>query len=104
MSGGLVDVHFSALEECGNRARRVASRLDLDDAFSGTDVKAPSEQVSGSIFGDLTGAGELADQVEKVWKALKGELKSGQSRLAAVERSIDQVESNLRKAGKASGA
>jgi hypothetical protein len=98
-----VDVHFQALEECGKRARKAASMFDLDDAFDGTKSTAPRESASPATFGNLKDSGGLATDVDKVWQALKDELHLGKTRLNGVEKAIDQVETNLRKAAKASG-
>ena len=57
----------------------------------------------GEDFGGLKDSGDLATDVDKVWQALKEELQAGKSRLNSVEKAIDQVETNLRKASKASG-
>ncbi|MBT2224511.1 MULTISPECIES: hypothetical protein [Nonomuraea] len=100
---GWVDVHYQALEECGKRARKVANMLDLDDAFEGTKSSAPTGQTSSKTFGALKDSGDLATDVDKVWRALEEELQAGKSRLNSVEKAIDQVETNLRKAAKASG-
>lgn len=100
---GWVDVHYQALEECGKRARKVANMLDLDDAFEGTKSTAPTGQTSVKTFGGLKDSGGLATDVDKVWQALNEELQAGKSRLNSVEKAIDQVETNLRKASKASG-
>ncbi|WP_219467193.1 hypothetical protein [Nonomuraea rhizosphaerae] len=98
-----VDVHYRALEECGNRAHKVANMLDLDDAFEGTNSKAPTTTSTPKTFGDLKDSAALATGVDKAWQALRDELHMGKSRLNAVEAALDQVETNLRKASKASG-
>ncbi|MEV0197612.1 hypothetical protein [Nonomuraea sp. NPDC050691] len=97
-----VDVHFQALETCGNRARTAANMLTVQDVFQDSKAKQPSESAPASMFGDLSHSGTLAGQVNDVWAALKEELGTGRSRLLGVEKAIDEVETNLRKATKAS--
>ncbi|NUW30233.1 hypothetical protein HTZ77_02140 [Nonomuraea sp. SMC257] len=96
-----VDVHFQALETCGKRARSAANMLTVEDVFQDSSAKKPADAAQASMFGDLSHSGALAGKVNDVWSALKEELGTGRSRLQGVEKAIDQVETNLRKATKA---
>ncbi|MEV0148067.1 MULTISPECIES: hypothetical protein [unclassified Nonomuraea] len=97
-----VDVHFQALETCGKRARTAANMLTVQDALQDSKAKQPSGTAPASMFGDLSNAGSLSGRVDDVWTALKDELSTGRSRLLGVEKAIEQVETSLRKATKAS--
>ncbi|MFG1941925.1 hypothetical protein [Nonomuraea sp. NPDC048826] len=97
-----VDVHVQALEECGRQALRVKNMLDLDDAFVGTDLKAPSGDTDSTIFGTLEGAAGLAGKIDAVWASVREELGAGRNRLENVERALGEVATNFRGAEGAS--
>lgn len=97
-----LSVHVQALEECGRQVLRVKNMLDLDDAFVGTDLKAPSRDTDASIFGGLEGAEKLAGKIDAVWKSVGDELGEGRDRLVKVERALGEVAANFRGAEGAS--
>ncbi|WP_181019849.1 hypothetical protein [Nonomuraea typhae] len=96
-----VDVYYDAFDDFRTACRKAASGMNVSDAITNDPkkpVKAPGPTTDSSIFGKLAKSGTLATAVDGVWKELGDELGLVKSNLQGVERAIDQVETNLRKA------
>ncbi|NUR83153.1 MAG: hypothetical protein HOY71_03590 [Nonomuraea sp.] len=102
-SKGYVDAPFKAFEDCRQRVRWAAKRFDVDDTIKETKSQMPKGNVESALFGTVTGADTLATSVNHLWGGINVEFALGKMRLEATEGALDEVESNLRKAGKASG-
>lgn len=98
------DVHAQALEECGGQAHKVKNMLDPGDAFLGTSLKAPEEDIDSGVFGDVEGAAALAAKVDQVWASVRDELGAGRNRMEGVERALNDVATNFRGAERAAKA
>ncbi|MEU1387768.1 MULTISPECIES: hypothetical protein [unclassified Nonomuraea] len=105
MSQGFVDVSYKAFDECRTQINIAAKKIDVDDILKVGKSKPPATQTDGSkLFGKLNDAAELAAQMDGTWSAIRNEIESGRLKLESVERALDAVETNLRKAETASGA
>ncbi|MGV9306424.1 MULTISPECIES: hypothetical protein [unclassified Nonomuraea] len=104
MSAGFVDVSYKAFDECRTRINIAAKGFDLDEIFKKTKSKPPAELTDAKLFGKLDGAQELAAKMDAAWSGIRVELDSAQLKLESVERALNDVEANLRKAEKDSGA
>ncbi|MFF0866742.1 hypothetical protein ACFYUV_33630 [Nonomuraea sp. NPDC003560] len=104
MSKGLVDVSYKALDECRTRVHIASKDFALDEILKASKSQTPADTTEPRVLGMIPGVTDLAAKIDAVWAAVRVELGSGQGRLEAVERALDEVESNLRKAATASGA
>ncbi|MEU1386289.1 MULTISPECIES: hypothetical protein [unclassified Nonomuraea] len=87
-----LDIHFEALDDCRIAAHAVANKFgDLADGF-------PATAVDSSIFGKLAGSSALATVVDGVEGVTDRECGKAKSLVQSVERALDLVESNVRKA------
>ncbi|MBN6056481.1 hypothetical protein JYK22_31425, partial [Nonomuraea sp. RK-328] len=91
----VLDVHYKALEECGNAAYRLAK--DFDQAYG--ELKPAAETDAAKLLGKLDGAAALVGQIKKVEsETVKKEFGEAADRLRAVEKALDQVQSNVKEA------
>ncbi|MFI6180028.1 hypothetical protein ACIA8R_31115 [Nonomuraea sp. NPDC051191] len=104
MSKGVVDVSYTALDECRTRIHVASKDFALEEILKVSQSKTPAEVTPPDLFGKLDGAGDLAAKISATWTAVRVELGSAQRRLENVERALDQVETNLHEAATASGA
>ncbi|MFI6918934.1 hypothetical protein ACIBIZ_03185 [Nonomuraea spiralis] len=104
MSQGLVGVSYKALDECRTQINIAAKKFSVDEILKISQRPPPAELTDVKLFAKLDGARELATQMDATWVAIRVEIDSGQLKLESVERALDDVETNLRKAETASGA
>ncbi|NUO96804.1 MAG: hypothetical protein HOV96_15060 [Nonomuraea sp.] len=87
-----LDIHFDALDDCRTAAKTVAGKFgDLADGY-------PAKAADSSIFGKLAGSSALATAVDLVESTADREFGKAKSLVQSVERALDLVESNVRKA------
>ncbi|MFI9596313.1 hypothetical protein [Nonomuraea sp. NPDC052265] len=104
MSKGVVDVSYTALDECRTRIHLASKDFALDEILKVSKSKTPAAVTEPRLFGMVEGVTDLAAKVDAVWAAVRVELGTAQRRLESVERALDEVETNLRTAATASGA
>ncbi|WP_188191130.1 hypothetical protein [Nonomuraea sp. SYSU D8015] len=94
-----LDIHFQAIEDCADAARKAAEQLKYSAA------NADSSIFPKSIFGKLGGSSSgLASVVSEVETMVGNEFGAARGKLDAVSRALDTVEQNVRTANRASGA
>jgi len=103
MGTGFVDVSYQAFDDCRGRVRTASKEFDLGDILKDSQAKTPAARTGATLFGTLTGAQELAAEVDAAWSGIRAEISGGHAKLDGVERALDDVETNLRKAAAASG-
>jgi hypothetical protein len=87
-----LDIHFEALDDCRTSAKTVSGKFgDLAEGY-------PARSADSSIFGKLAGSAGLAAAVDKVESTADGEFGKAKSLVESVERALDLVEDNVRKA------
>ncbi|TDC02125.1 hypothetical protein E1267_30070 [Nonomuraea longispora] len=87
-----LDIHFDALDDCRTSARTVAGKfLDLAEAY-------PHDRPDSTIFGRLSDSSALADAVRDVELAADSEFGKAKSLVSGVERALDLVQDNVRRA------
>ncbi|MGW4412185.1 hypothetical protein ACWEJ6_49880 [Nonomuraea sp. NPDC004702] len=87
-----LDIHFEALDDCRIAAKTVAGKFgDLAEGF-------PAGAADSSIFGKLADSAALATAVDQVESVADREFGKAKSLVQSVERALDLVESNVRKA------
>jgi hypothetical protein len=87
-----LDIHFEALDDCRTSAKTLMGKFgDLADGY-------PAERPDSTIFGRLGGSSGLADAVRAVETACDSEFGKAKSLLESVERALDLVQDNVRRA------
>ncbi|NUR88107.1 MAG: hypothetical protein HOY71_28810 [Nonomuraea sp.] len=87
-----LDIHFDALDDCRIAAKTVAGKFgDLAEGY-------PAKAADSSIFGKLADSSALATAVDLVESTADREFGKAKSLVQSVERALDLVESNVRKA------
>ncbi|MFI6918569.1 hypothetical protein ACIBIZ_01350 [Nonomuraea spiralis] len=91
MMAGL-DIHFDALDDCRIAANGVVGKFgDLADDY-------PAKAADSTIFGKLADSSALATVVDRVENTADREFSKAKSLVQSVERAMDLVQSNVRKA------
>ncbi|GAA2210613.1 hypothetical protein GCM10009850_060720 [Nonomuraea monospora] len=87
-----LDIHFDALDDCRTATRTLSGQFgDLADGY-------PAERPDSTIFGRLGGSSGLADAVRTVETTCDSEFGKARSLLKSVERALDVVQDNVRRA------
>ncbi|MEU4542666.1 hypothetical protein [Nonomuraea dietziae] len=93
-----MDIHFEALDKCRRDALKAAGQYESVDLAMPEKASTPTDS---TIFGKVGGAGGLAEAVDTAWNTLSSELGQAKKKLGSVERALDTVMDNVRKAHKA---
>jgi cystathionine beta-lyase/cystathionine gamma-synthase len=104
MDTGFVDVSYKAFDDCRTQVHKASQELNLSAVFALIPSGMPADVTDPKIFGLLAEANNVAVLMDTTWAGIRTELTSGQGKLNLVERALDEVETNLRKAETASGA
>jgi hypothetical protein len=87
-----LDIHFDALDDCRTSAKTLIGKFgDLADGY-------PAERPDSTIFGRLSDSSALADAVRGVETTCDSEFGKAKSLVESVERALDLVQDNVRKA------
>ncbi|GAA4940433.1 hypothetical protein HD597_008969 [Nonomuraea thailandensis] len=87
-----LDIHYDALDDCRTAARTLMGQ------FGGLADDYPAARPDSTIFGRVGGASALADAVRDVETTCDSEFGKVKSLLESVERALDLVQSNVRRA------
>ncbi|MEV0236476.1 hypothetical protein [Nonomuraea sp. NPDC050786] len=87
-----LDIHFDALDDCRSSAKTLIGKFgDLADGY-------PAGRPDSTIFGKLGDSSALADAVSTVETTADSEFGQVKSLVESVERALDQVQENVRRA------
>lgn len=104
MGSDLVDVSYKAFDDCRQRVRTAVKQFDMQDVMTESKSKTPPMETDGKIFGNVAFIDKLLGLVDTTSHGVQNEIEIGNAKLKSVENALDQVETNLRAAEKASGA
>ncbi|MEV6865741.1 hypothetical protein AB0M44_32690 [Streptosporangium subroseum] len=89
------DLHFPTLDKCCSAVKKPATRLEeRGDPY-------PAKAAGSTAFGNRAGSSGLATILDRIESAVDGEPGRLTGRLLLVERALDEVETNIRRADKA---
>ncbi|MFG1703413.1 hypothetical protein ACFLIM_09475 [Nonomuraea sp. M3C6] len=87
-----LDIHFDALDDCRTSAKTLKGKFgDLADDY-------PADRPDSTIFGRLGDSSALADAVRSVETTADNEFGKAKSLMESVERALDLVQDNVRRA------
>ncbi|MEV7009906.1 hypothetical protein [Streptosporangium sp. NPDC051022] len=93
-----IDYNYDALEQCRTTAKKLVGKFgELGDPY-------PARGTDSTVFGRLTDSAALAAALDGVEKTVDDELANVTGKLRDVERALNDIEDNVRRANAANGA